>query len=106
MQKMSLIGRGATSTVYRLNSFIAVKRARAGEDEQADHANKQKILQFLDHHPPIPYLIRCYYRRPKDTFLELAPNGSLAMLLSQHQERGSIQVSKDWQALDSQDIRR
>lgn len=34
---MSLIGRGSTSTVYRLNEVVAVKRARTGEDEQANH---------------------------------------------------------------------
>ena len=28
--------------VYQLNAFIASKRARTGEDEQADHANEQK----------------------------------------------------------------
>lgn len=105
---MSLIGRGATGTVYRLNAFIAVKRARVGEDERADHANEQKIFQFLEICPPIPYLIRCYYRRPNDTFLELAPNGSVAMLLNQYQERDrhGIPVLKVSQALNSHDVRR
>jgi hypothetical protein len=84
---MSLLGRGATGTVYQLNAFIAVKRARTGEDEQADHANEQKVFQFLENYPPIPYLTRCFYRRPNDTFIELAPNGSVAMLLNQYQER-------------------
>jgi hypothetical protein len=37
---MSLLGRGATGTVYQLNVFIAVKRARREEDEQANHANE------------------------------------------------------------------
>ncbi len=103
---MSLLGRGATGTVYRLNAFIAVKRAHTGEDEQADHANEQKIFQLLEPYPPIPYLIRCLYQRPNDTFLELAPNGSIAMLLNQYQERdrNSIQVLKVLQVLDSEEI--
>ncbi|KAF7502029.1 hypothetical protein GJ744_009008 [Endocarpon pusillum] len=106
---MSLLGRGATGTVYQLNAFIAVKRARQGEDEQADHANEQKMFQFLEKHRPISYLIRCYYQRPSDTFLELAPNGSIAMLLSQYQERekrGTPQVLGISQLLHSQDIHR
>jgi serine/threonine protein kinase len=103
---MSLLGRGATGTVYQLNVFIAVKRARIGEDERADHTNEQKIFRLLENYPPIPYLIRCYYRRPNDTFLELAPNGSVAMLLNRYQEREihGIQVLKVSQALNSQDI--
>jgi hypothetical protein len=79
---MSLLGRGATGTVYQLNAFVAVKRARTGDDEQADHANEQKMFQLLETNRPLPYLIRCYYRRPSDTFLELAPNGSVATLLN------------------------
>jgi hypothetical protein len=73
--------------VYQLNAFIAVKRARLGEDEEADHANEQRNFKFLENYSPIPYLIRCYYRTPKDTFLELTPNGSIAMLLDQYQQR-------------------
>lgn len=52
---MSLIGRGATGTVYQLNAFIAVKRARQGEDEEADHANEQRIFMFLEDRLPIPH---------------------------------------------------
>ena len=78
---MSLIGRGAAGTVYKLNDFVAVKRARVGVAEEADHANEQRIFTILENHPPIPYLIRCYYQIPRDTFLELAPLGSIAMLL-------------------------
>ena len=108
LQNMSLIGRGATGTGYQLNAFIAMKRARTGEDEQADHANEQRMFQYLENCPPIPYLIRCYYWRPNDTFLEFTPNGSIAMLLNQYQERerNGIQVLKVLQTLDSQDIRR
>lgn len=107
LQNMSLIGQGATGTVYQLNAFIAVKRARLGEDEEADHANEQRNFKFLENYPPIPYLIRCYHRTPKDTFLELAPNGSIAMLLNQYQERDSHgTVLKITQALDSQDLHR
>ena len=76
---MSLIGRGATGA-GQLDPFIAVKRARTGEDEQADHANEQRMFQFLENCSLIPYLIRCYYRRPEDKFLEFAPNGGIAML--------------------------
>ena len=105
---MSLIGRGAIGTVYQLNAFIAVKRARRGVDEEADHANEQQKFRFLENHLPIPYLIRCYYRTPKNTFLELAPNGSVAMLLNQYQQRScpGTQVLKITQALDSHDIHR
>lgn len=39
---MSLIGRGTNSTVYQLDSLVAVRRVRAGDDEQADHANEQQ----------------------------------------------------------------
>ena len=105
---MSLIGRGTTGTVYKLNDFIAVKRARVGVEEEADHANEQRIFTFLENHPPIPYLIRCYYQIPQDTFLELAPLGSIAMLLNQYQKRHphSAQVLEISQRLDSQDIKR
>jgi len=108
LQNMSLMGRGATGTVYQLNAFIAVKRARLGEDEEAGHANEQRKFKFLENYSPIPYLIRCYYRTPKDTFLELAPNGSIAMLLDQYQQRDrhGTQVLKITQALDSQDLHR
>ncbi len=94
--------------MYQLNTFIAVKRARLGEDEEADHANEQRNFKFLENYSPIPYLIRCYYRTPKDTFLELAPNGSIAMLLDQYQQRDrhGTQVLKITQALDSQDLHR
>lgn len=90
---MSLIGRGVTGSVYQLNAFIAVKRARKGEDEQTDQANEQKIFQVLERHSPIPYLFRCYYQRPNDTFLEFAPNGCIATLLNQYQERGGTHVT-------------
>ena len=105
---MSLIGRGATGTVYQLNAFIAVKRARQGEDEEADHANEQRIFKLLEDYPPIPHLIRCYYRTPKDTFLELAPNGSIAMLLDRYQKRTSngIKVLRVSQALNRRDFHR
>ena len=105
---MSLIGRGATGTVYKLNGFIAVKRAREGVEEEADHANEQRIYTFLENHPPIPYLIRCYYLIPKDTFLELAPLGSIAMLLNRYQKRHphGAQVLEISQLLDSQEINR
>ena len=94
--------------MYQLNAFIAVKRARLGEDEEADHINEQRNFEFLEDYSPIPYLIRCYYRTPTDTFLELAPNGSIAMLLDQYQKRDShgIQVLKISQAPDSQDLHR
>lgn len=108
LANMSLIGRGATGAVYQLSAFIAVKRARTGEDGKADYANEQRVFQFLENWSPIPYLIRCYYLRPKDTFLEFVPNGCIAMLLSQHQERDShgTQVLKVSQPLDLQDIHR
>ena len=104
---MSLIGRGTTGSVYKLNDFIAVKRARVGVEEEADHANEQRLFTFLENHPPIPYLIRCYYQIPGDTFLELAPLGSIAMLLSGYQERhphGVHRVLEISQLLDSQEI--
>ncbi len=102
---MSLIGRGATGA-GQLDPFIAVKRARTGEDEQADHANEQRMSQFLENCSLIPYLIQCYYRRPEDKFLEFAPNGCIAMLPNQYQERDGTQVLKVSQFLDSQDIHR
>ena len=37
---MSLLDRGVTDTIYQLNAFIAVKRARTGENERADHKNE------------------------------------------------------------------
>lgn len=104
---MSLLGRGATGTVYQLNAFIAVKRARVGEEEEADHANEQRNFIFLGKYPPIPYIIRCYHLIPKDTFLELAPNGCIAMLLNKYQKRDSrgtvLEIS---QALNSREINR
>ena len=105
---MSLIGRGATGTVYQLSDFIAVKRARKGEDEEADHENEQKIFKILKRYPPIPYMIRCYHQTRTDTFLELAPNGSVAMLLNRYQKRDSHgrQVLEVSQTLDSRDLRR
>ena len=94
--------------MYQLNASIAVKRARKGEEAEADHANEQRIFMLLQNYPPIPYLIRCYHHMPRDTFLELAPNGSIAMLLDQYQKRdpSGIQVLEVSQALDSQEIHR
>ncbi len=68
----------------------------------------QRNFKFLENYSPIPYLIRCYYRTPKDTFLELAPNESIAMLLDQYQQRDrhGTQIIKITQALDSQDLHR
>lgn len=103
---MSLIGRGTNGTVYQLSAFVAVKRARRGEEEQADHANEQKLFQFLKTRPQIPHLIRCFYQRPYDTFLELAPNGSIAMLLNQYQKRDGVRVLEVLQALPTQEISR
>ncbi|KAJ9608545.1 hypothetical protein H2200_007533 [Cladophialophora chaetospira] len=103
---MAFIGRGANGTVYQLNSFIAVKRARKGIDEQTDHANEQKIFQFLKSRPQIPFLVRCFYQRPNDIFLELAANGSLAMLLNHHQERIGSRVLNVFHSLDPHDIHR
>ena len=104
---MSLLGRGATGTVYQLNAFSAVKRARVGEEEEADHANEQRNFTFLGNYPRILYLIRCYHLIPKSTFLELAPKGSSSMLLNEYQKRDSrgtvLEIS---QALDSQEINR
>lgn len=93
--------------MYQLSAFIAVKRARTGEDEQADHANEQRMFQLLENYSPIPYLIRCYYQRPKDTFLEFAPNRCVATLLNQYQKRGDdTRVREISQILDSQIIHR
>lgn len=82
-----------------------------GEDEQADHANEQKILQVLAGRPRNPYLIQCIYQVEHNTFLELAPGGSLAMLLNENQKRDwggtrGIQVLEVLKHFDSQDIRR
>jgi hypothetical protein len=103
---MSLIGRGTNGTVYRLSASIAVKRARRGDEEQANHANEQKIFQFLKNRPQIAYFMCCFYRRPHDTFSDLAPNGSVAMFLSQHQKRDGTWVLKVLQALKPQEINR
>lgn len=72
---MSLIGRVATGTVYQLNTFIAIKIACAGEDQQVDHANEQEMFQILGNRSPIPDLIRCYFQRSNDIFLDLVSNG-------------------------------
>lgn len=108
VQKMSLIGRGATGTVYQLNAFIAVKRPRLGEDQESDHANEQRIFELLEKCSPIPHLIRCYHRAPTNTFLELVPNGSIAMLLNNNQQRDTHtrQVLEVMQNIDSQDVHR
>jgi serine/threonine protein kinase len=88
-----MLALGATGTVYQLNDFVVVKRAREGEDEESDHANEQKVFEFLEAHLPIPYLIRCIHRVHNNTFLELAPNGSLAMLLNKYQTRNKAVFS-------------
>ncbi|KAL9123575.1 MAG: hypothetical protein Q9217_007005 [Psora testacea] len=105
---MSLIGRGVTGTVYQLNAFIALKKARLGEDEESDHTNEQRIFELLEKYLPIPHLIRCYYRTPKNTFLEFVPNGSVAMLLNKYQHRNTpaFQVLEVTHTLDSQDVHR
>jgi len=105
---MKLIGRGANGAVYQLNTFIVVKRARKGHDEEADHANEQKIFEFLKTRPQIPYLIRCIHLRKNDTFLEFVPNGSIASLLNQYQlrSRDGTQVLEVSQALQKSDVRR
>lgn len=103
---MSLIGQGVNGTVYQLSPLIVVKRARSGDDEEADHAHEQKIFRFLQSRSAIPHLIRCLYQRPYDTFLELAPNGSVAILLGQHQKRDGIRVLQVLEALEPPKIRR
>ena len=103
---MGLIGRGTNGTVYQLSGSIVVKRARRGEDEEADHANEQKIFQFLENRRNIPFLIRCLYQRPGDTFLELAPNGSVAELLNQYQKRDGMRVLNVVHALNPQQVHR
>lgn len=103
---MTLVGRGATGAVYQITASIAVKRARTGEDEQTDHAHEQKIFRILENHSPIPYLIRCHYQRPQDTFLEFAANGCMATLLNRSQERDGVRVLGVSQLLDSQDVLR
>ena len=47
-KEISLLGRGATGTLYRLNDFIAVKVSREGSDEMADHANEQSLFKKLE----------------------------------------------------------
>ena len=103
---MSLISLGPTDVVYQLNVLIVVKRARTRENEQIDHANEQRIFQFLENCSLIPYLVRCYYRVPNNTFLKFAPNRCVAMLLSQYQKRHShgTQVLKISQTLDLQNV--
>ncbi|KAL2405876.1 hypothetical protein ABEF95_000606 [Exophiala dermatitidis] len=94
---MSLIGEGAISKVYKLNSSIVVKRARIGVDEEADHATEQKVLQMLKKCCDQSYLIRCFYIRKNDTFLEYAVNGSVAALLDQNRHydaQGNLSVSR------------
>ena len=93
-------------TVYQLNTSIVVKRARTGEDEEAEHANEQKMFRFLENRRHISFLIRCFYQRPGDTFLELAPNGSVAELLNQHQKRDGIRVFKIVHTLKPQQAHR
>lgn len=108
MATIRLLGRGATGTVYQLTSFIAVKIARNGDDEQADHANEQRTLEYIGERSEIPHLIRCFHHVSKYTFLEVAPSSSIAMLLNQHQkcENDSEQLLKGLQPLDPQDIAR
>ena len=108
LQNMSLIDRGVTGTMYQLNVFIAVKRARLKMNEKIDHANEQRKFKFFENYSSILYLIRCYYRTSKDTFLELASNESIAMLLDQYQQRDrhDIHVFKIKQALSSQNVHR
>jgi len=108
--KVMVIGRGATATVYRLNDHIVVKTAREGEEEEADHANEQRVFQILGSGPRIPYLIGCIHTVPNHTFLEYAPNGSLAELLNKHQKRNKAtayrQVIAVTQNIDPNNIRR
>lgn len=111
MPNMSVIGRGATGIIYQLNEFVVVKKARKGEDEHADHVNEQKVFRFLESRPRIPYLIRCMYQVPNNTFLEFASNGSLAMLLNNHQKRNggkfeSVQILEISQTPTPHDTRR
>lgn len=107
MAEVRLLGKGATGIVYQLNSFIVVKRACLGEEEEADHASEQSMFQLLQSDPPVPHLVLCYFQRPRDTFLEYAPNGSLALLLNQYQKRsGRGQVISISQDLDSANVRR
>lgn len=77
----STIGWLSFGGVYQINEFIAVKSVHAGEEEMADHINEQAIFTKLESHPPCPYLVQSFYRVPKETFLELLPNGDLAAVL-------------------------
>jgi hypothetical protein len=80
---MSLVSRRGVGTIYKVNAFVAVKRARVGEE--VDHANEQAIFSTLDLYPACPHLIQSFYRVPKDTFLEFLPKGDLTPLLRQQQ---------------------
>ncbi len=90
--------------MYRLNALIAVKGARVGEEEHADHANEQKMFQILEIFPHIHHLIRCFYQRSTDTFLELALNASVAMRLGQYQVRDGIRVLRVTRSLSPEEI--
>jgi len=107
-KEISLLGRGATGTLYRLNDFIAVKVSREGSDEMADHANEQSLFKKLRGFQPIPFSIRCYHQTSRSTFLELASNGSIAMLLNRYQKRTEqgTQVLQVTQALGFRDVHR
>ncbi len=106
LQNINLIDRKATDTIYQLNVFIAVKRARLEENKKIDYANKQRKFKFFENYSLISYLIRCYYRISKNIFLELVSNENIAILLDQYQQRDcyNIQVLKITQALDLQNL--
>lgn len=83
---MSLIARGTSGTMYQLNIFIAVKRARKGEDEQADHANEPQIS------PTASSSHSLFLSQAERYLLEFAPNDSVAMVLSKKPKRDGIRV--------------
>lgn len=111
---MTLLGRGATGTVYKVTDTMVVKVARKGVDEQDDHANEQRMFETIQkmiegNAENISYLIECHYRTPGYTFLQFASGGDFAMLLNQYQKRDEQNrsiVLEVTQALNPQDIDR
>ncbi|KPM36132.1 hypothetical protein AK830_g10439 [Neonectria ditissima] len=80
-----LLSFGSTGFTFKLSEAIVVKKVRPGRD--CSLANEKTIFAILDCHPPSPYIIQSFYQTENAIFLEYAPNGDLASLLKEEQQR-------------------
>ncbi|KAF7560054.1 hypothetical protein G7046_g4119 [Stylonectria norvegica] len=89
-KRPQLLSLGSTGFAYKLNDLIVVKKGRPGRISR--FSDEQAIFEKLENHALSPYIIRSFHRIPNVTFLEFAPCGDVASLLSAEQTRDGARV--------------